>query len=361
MIKFPSNPFRLWNTTMRSRCLSFTFVRLFMAWINCSMHVSSLNACDTFCGSLSVAYRIKSARRTSLLSSSCSIKRSISPNTKKVWWFLLITVWFFVFGHLDTLNVAFMVVNLHKFFAVKARIVVTNVWLVRINVILFAANKTFSVLLTETHFLFAFLYFVIRIAVLTVDISLAIFAVNGTFLARLKIWATTLLGRCSLTAWTVTSHTGMICCVFCTPCNSQDKSGIGLRTQWYFLIQWSEPHVLASKWLYRSHSHCLERWYSKRYSRPQWFCNLVYRETFEIVPVQLYYNVLQVPLRLGEAVCLTVLESVSLFVNYHTAYLDLHPHILSSWRSLGHSIIHLDSWWWSCNLFSYASYQMEAF
>ena len=71
-----------------------------------------------------------------------------------------------------------MVVNLHKFFAVKARIVVTNVWLVRINVILFAANQTFSVLLTETHFLFVFIYFVIRIAVLTVEISLAVLTVE---------------------------------------------------------------------------------------------------------------------------------------------------------------------------------------
>lgn len=164
------------------------------------MRVSTLKACDTFCGSFlsSISNKICDENFPAfiiLFNQAFYISKH-----EKGWWFLLITVWFFVFRDLNTLNVAFMVVNLHKFFAVKARIVVTNMWLVRINVILFAANQTFSVLLTETHFLFAFLHFVIRTAVLTVEISLAVFAGNGTFLARFKIWTTTLLRTCSLTA-----------------------------------------------------------------------------------------------------------------------------------------------------------------
>lgn len=129
------------------------------------MRVSTLKACDTFCGSFlsSISNEICDENLPAfiiLFNQAFYISKH-----EKGWWFLLITVWFFVFRDLNTLNVAFMVVNLHKFFAVKARIVVTNMWLVRINVILFAANQTFSVLLTETHFLFAFLHFVIRTAV----------------------------------------------------------------------------------------------------------------------------------------------------------------------------------------------------
>ena len=152
------------------------------------MHVSPLKTCDTFCGSFlsSIWNQICDDNFPAFIilfnQTFCISKH------EKGWWFLLITVWFFVFRHLNTLNVAFMVVNLHKFFAVKARIVVTNVWLVRINVILFAANQTFSVLLTETHFLFVFIYFVIRIAVLTVEISLAVFAVKGLKSGQPPFW-----------------------------------------------------------------------------------------------------------------------------------------------------------------------------
>ena len=101
--------------------------------------------------------------------------------------------------------------------AVTACVIVAPVWLLWVHRMLFTANKTLFVLFTETHFFLAFSFFMSFKAVRTVEISLAVFTVNGAYFTRFKIWATTFIfvGTCSLAAGTTATHTRMMSGVLC--------------------------------------------------------------------------------------------------------------------------------------------------
>ena len=78
-------------------------------------------------------------------------------------------------------------------------------WLFWVHCILLAANQASSKLLAETCFLFVFRFFMILVAVWSVEISFAVLAVDGAYFARFKIRATafTFLRMCSHTAGTI--------------------------------------------------------------------------------------------------------------------------------------------------------------
>lgn len=91
-----------------------------------------------------------------------------------------------------------MLVNVHKVVTVTTCAMIAFMWLFWVHCILLATNQAFSKLL-------AFRFFMILVAVWSVEISFAVLAVDDAYFARFKIRATafTFLRKCSHTAGTI--------------------------------------------------------------------------------------------------------------------------------------------------------------
>ena len=115
------------------------------------------------------------------------------------------------------LNVTFVVVNLNKFLAVTASVMIAFMRLLWIDCINFATFKTLFKLLAKTHFFLAFGLFMGLETIWSIKISHAVFAVNGTFLAWEIIGAAAIifLRTGSLTTTAIFTLTGMMSCVVC--------------------------------------------------------------------------------------------------------------------------------------------------
>ena len=105
-----------------------------------------------------------------------------------------------------------MVVDVYKLLTVTALYVETFVWFLRIDFKHFTTFQTLFKFLAQTHFFLSFRYFVCVETMRTIEISLAVLAVNSTFLSWGKIWTASIifLRPCALTTIAITASTGMV-------------------------------------------------------------------------------------------------------------------------------------------------------